>query len=166
MLKKIPELAFSVSACTRQPREGEIHGKDYYFISEEEFIKAIENDEFVEWEMVYSGKYYGTLRSEIERIWKEGNHVVFDVDVEGGLSLKEKFGEKALGIFVMPPSLEVLESRLRARGSESEESLKIRVDKAEEELEYAEAFDTVIQNNELSIALQEAESAIRRFLQA
>lgn len=166
MLKKIPGLAFSVSACTRQPREGEVHGKDYYFISEEEFIKAIENDEFVEWEMVYSKKYYGTLRSEIERIWKEGKHVVFDVDVEGGLSLKEKFGERALSIFVMPPSLEVLESRLRARDTESEESLKMRIDKAEEELGYAGAFDMVIQNNDLSEALQEAESAIRRFLQA
>lgn len=164
MLHTIPELAFSVSACTRKAREGEVHGRDYYFLSVEEFIKAIENDEFVEWEMVYEGKYYGTLQKEVNRIWSLGKQVIFDVDVEGGLNLKEKFGEQALAIFVMPPSVKVLEERLRARGSESEEAIRTRVEKAESELEYAADFDLIICNDELEKAVKEAETAIREFL--
>lgn len=164
MLSNIPELAFSVSACTRQAREGEVHGRDYYFLSVDEFVKAIENDEFVEWEMVYEGKYYGTLRQEVTRIWNLGKQVIFDVDVEGGLNLKEKFGDQALAIFVMPPSVKVLEERLRARGSESEEAIRTRVEKAESEIEYAADFDLVIYNDELEKAVKEAENAIREFL--
>lgn len=164
MLNTIPELAFSVSACTRKAREGEVHGRDYYFLSVDEFVKAIENDEFVEWEMVYEGKYYGTLRQEVTRIWNLGKQVIFDVDVEGGLNLKEKFGDQALAIFVMPPSVKVLEERLRARGSESEEAIRTRVEKAESELEYAADFDLIICNDELEKAVKEAETAIREFL--
>lgn len=164
MLNTIPELAFSVSACTRKAREGEVHGRDYYFLSVDEFVKAIENDEFVEWEMVYEGKYYGTLRQEVTRIWNLGKQVIFDVDVEGGLNLKEKFGAQALAIFVMPPSVKVLEERLRARGSESEEAIRTRVEKAESELEYAADFDLIICNDELETAVKEAETAIREFL--
>jgi len=164
MLNTIPELAFSVSACTRKAREAEVHGRDYYFLSVDEFVKAIENDEFVEWEMVYEGKYYGTLRQEVTRIWNLGKQVIFDVDVEGGLNLKEKFGDQALAIFVMPPSVKVLEERLRARGSESEEAIRTRVEKAESELEYAADFDLIICNDQLEKAVNEAETAIREFL--
>lgn len=164
MLSRIPELAFSVSACTREQRDGEIHGKDYYFLSVEEFIKKIENDEFVEWEMVYEGRYYGTLRSEIERIWAEGKHVIFDVDVEGGLNLKERFGPLALAVFVMVPSVEVLESRLRGRGSETDETLMMRLAKAVEELNYALDFDVIIRNEDLETAVNDSEKVVRSFL--
>lgn len=164
MLARFPELAFSVSACTREQREGEVHGKDYYFLTPDNFIKRIENDEFVEWEMVYEGKYYGTLRSEIERIWAEGKHVIFDVDVVGGLNLKERFGAQALGIFVMVPSVEVLEERLRGRGSETDETLLTRLGKAINELNYALDFDIIIRNEDLETAVKDAETAIRTFL--
>lgn len=165
MLNEISGLAFSVSACTRSPREGEVHGRDYYFLQVDEFIRSIENDEFIEWEMVYEGKYYGTLRREAERIWNEGRHVVFDVDVEGGMNLKEKFGLRALSIFVMPPSLEILEQRLRARGSETEATLAVRVEKARTEMEYATRFDTIILNDDLERAVAECKNVILQFLQ-
>ncbi len=165
MLSEIPELAFSVSACTRGPREGELHGRDYYFLTVDQFIRAIENDEFVEWEMVYEGKYYGTLRSEVDRIWNMQKHVVFDVDVEGGVNLKAKFGDKALAVFVMPPSLEVLEQRLRARGSETEEMLAERVEKARAEMDYAPQFDRIILNDDLERAVSECKEAILSFIQ-
>lgn len=165
MLARFPQLAFSVSACTREQRAGEVHGRDYYFLSVEDFIRRIENDEFAEWEMVYEGKYYGTLRSEIERIWAEGKHVIFDVDVEGGLNLKERFGALALGVFVMVPSVEVLEERLRGRGSESDEMLMARLGKAVQELNYALDFDVIIRNEDLETAVKDAERAIVEFLQ-
>lgn len=164
MLERFPELAFSVSACTREQREGEVHGRDYYFLTVADFIHRIENDEFVEWEMVYEGKYYGTLRSEIERIWAQGKHVIFDVDVEGGLNLKERFGPTALGVFVMVPSVEVLEERLRGRGSETDETLMTRLGKAVKELNYALDFDIIIRNEDLETAVKDAETAIRHFL--
>jgi guanylate kinase len=164
MLQEIPGLSFSVSACTRPPREGEVHGRDYYFLSVREFMQSIENDEFIEWEMVYEGKYYGTLRREAERIWNEGKHVVFDVDVEGGLNLKEKFGQRALSIFVMPPSLEILAQRLRARGTETEVNLAMRVEKARTEMEYASRFDTIILNDDLERAVAACRQAILHFL--
>lgn len=164
MLERFPELAFSVSACTREQREGEVHGRDYYFLTVDDFIKRIENDEFVEWEMVYEGKYYGTLRSEIERIWAQGKHVIFDVDVEGGLNLKERFGPAALGVFVMVPSVEVLEARLRGRGSETDETLMTRLRKAVKELNYALDFDIIIRNEDLDTAVKDAETAISHFL--
>lgn len=164
LLARMPELAFSVSACTREQRQGEVHGRDYYFLSVEDFIKKIENDEFVEWEMVYEGRYYGTLRSEIERIWAQGKHVIFDVDVEGGLNLKERFGALALSVFVMVPSVEVLESRLRGRGSETDETLMMRLTKAVEELNYALDFDLIIRNEDLETAVNEAEKMVKQFL--
>lgn len=164
MLQEIPGLAFSVSACTRPPRVGEVHGRDYYFLSVDEFIRSMENDEFLEWEMVYEGKYYGTLRREAERIWNEGKHVVFDVDVEGGLNLKGKFGDHALALFVMPPSLEVLARRLRDRGSETDETLAVRVEKARTEMKYAAEFDQVIVNDDLERAVAECKQVIMHFI--
>lgn len=164
MLARFPDLAFSVSACTREKREGEIHGKDYYFLTEEDFINRIENDEFAEWEMVYEGRYYGTLRSEIERIWAEGKHVIFDVDVEGGLNLKERFGDLALAVFVMVPSVEILEERLRGRGSETNETLMVRLAKAVDELNYALDFDVIIRNEDLETAVKDSETVVNSFL--
>lgn len=164
MLGHFQELAFSISASTRECREDEVDGRDYYFLTVADFIKKIENDEFVEWEMVYEGRYYGTLRSEIQRIWSEGKHVIFDVDVEGGLALKERFGDLALGIFVMPPSVEVLEERLRGRGSETDDTIMMRLGKAVKELSYALEFDVIIRNDDLETAVNEAQEAISEFL--
>jgi len=164
LLSRIPELEFSISATTRKSRGTEINDKDYYFITKEEFLHKVAKHEFVEFEEVYSGTFYGTLRSEIERIWKEGKHVVFDIDVEGGLRLKKKFEDDALAIFVQPPSLEVLIQRLGARGTDSAEKLKERIDKAGKELRYAERFDVILPNNDLQTACQDAEKIVREFL--
>ena len=158
-------LEFSVSACSREPRKNEVHGKDYYFLSVEEFRENIEAGNFVEWEEVYTNMYYGTLKSELERIWSSGKHVVFDVDVVGGSNLKKIFGSDALGIFIQPPSLEVLEQRLRDRSTDSEEKIRTRLSKASEELGYAVEFDVIIINDQLDTALSEAEESIRNFLQ-
>ena len=157
------KLAFSVSATSREKRPNEEHGKDYYFLSADEFRKRISADEFLEWEEVYTDQFYGTLRSEINRIHSEGQTVVFDVDVVGGLNLKKEFGESALAIFVQPPSIEELERRLRNRSTESEESLAKRVAKSSEELEYANQFDVVIINDELEIAKAEAYNLVSDF---
>jgi guanylate kinase len=157
-------LAFSVSACTRKQRANEVHGKDYYFLSHEDFKQKIAENEFLEYEEVYGGNFYGTLKSEVDRIWAEGKAVLFDVDVEGGLNIKEYFGENALAIFVKPPSVEVLEDRLRFRSTETEETLKMRVDKAVHELVYESKFEHVLLNNELNAALREAENLINQFL--
>ncbi len=157
-------LAFSVSACTRKQRANEVHGRDYYFLSKEEFHQKIENNEFLEFEEVYGGNFYGTLKSEIERIWAAGKSVIFDVDVVGGIQIRKYFGDKALAVFVKPPSVEVLESRLRYRSTETEETLKMRVDKAIHELEYEKEFEVVLENIELSIALKEAEELVNNFL--
>lgn len=156
LLARDPSLAFSVSCTTRAPRPGELNGVDYYFITPEEFQKKIEEGAFAEWEMVYKDLYYGTLRSEVERLRTEGRHVVFDVDVEGGLNLKKLYGGEALAFFVKPPSLEVLEQRLRARNTESEEMVKIRFEKARKELEYENLFDRVILNDNLEEAVENA----------
>lgn len=160
----IGSLGFSVSATTRAPRSGEVNGKDYWFMSEEEFRTGIEGQEFVEWEEVYSGYLYGTLKSEIERIWAEGRSVIFDVDVKGGLNLKRIYGGKALSIFIMPPSVDELEKRLRFRGKDSEEKIRMRVDKATEEIGFATRFDEVIINDDLETAKEEAINAVTRFL--
>lgn len=166
LLRQFPsKLSFSISASTREARGNEIDGKDYYFISKEEFLHRVANHEFVEFEEVYSGTFYGTLNSEIERIWAAGKHVVFDLDVIGGLRLKRKFGDQALGIFVEPPSLDILEKRLRGRGTDSEEKVKERVEKATKELAYAPSFDVILQNDSLEKACQEAEKLIEDFLQ-
>ena len=164
LLGKIPELEFSVSACSRPIRKGEKEGVDYYFLSVGEFKNKIANDEFVEWEEVYTDNFYGTLKAEIERIWKKGRHVIFDVDVVGGLHLKEKFGEKALAIFVMPPSIHSLEERLKMRETETVESIARRMGKAEKELKTANQFDKILFNTNLEKAFLEARKMVNIFL--
>ena len=157
-------LEFSISACNREKRENERDGVDYHFLSTEDFKKRIDNGEFIEWEEVYKGNYYGTLKTEIERIWNNGKNVIFDVDVEGGLSLTKYFGEKAMAIFIQPPSMEVLEERLRGRGTEDEEKIQKRLAKAEKELSYAKWFDTIIINRDLEISQHEAVRIVKSFL--
>ncbi len=158
------KLEFSISASTREPRGSEENGKDYYFISKEEFLHKVAKQEFIEFEEVYSGTYYGTLRSELDRIWSLGKSVIFDIDVVGGLRLKSKFPEEALAIFVNPPSLEVLQERLSGRGTDSEEKLKERFAKAELELSYADKFDVILNNFDLDLACQDAEKIVLDFL--
>ncbi len=151
-------LGFSISASTRDKRgRKEEHGKDYYFLTPEEFKTKIDQQEFIEWEEVYPGNYYGTLKSEIQRIWDEGKDVIFDVDVKGGLNLKKYFGDKALAIFVRVPSMEVLEKRLRGRGTESKDSLSQRLFKANFEMSFQDQFDVVLVNEDLDKSLAEAQ---------
>ena len=157
---------FSISATSRQPREGEADGRDYYFLSEDEFRRRVERDEFLEWEEVYQGTCYGTLKSEIDRIWAAGKVIVFDVDVNGGKNIKRYFGDSALSVFVMPPSVEVLEQRLRNRGTESEESIAKRLARSAEELKQAPLFDVTIVNDDLQRAVDETRCVIERFLKA
>ncbi len=164
LLKKMPQLQFSVSATTRAARGEEQHGVDYYFLSQADFLHKIANHEFVEFEEVYEGTYYGTLRAEIERIWQQGKHVIFDVDVVGGLHLKKKFGAQALAVFVQPPSVAVLAERLSGRGTDSAESLQKRIAKAEKELSYADKFDVVLLNDELEKSCAEAEALVAQFI--
>ncbi|MBK8339310.1 MAG: guanylate kinase [Flavobacteriales bacterium] len=164
LLRQLPELAFSVSATSRPMRPNERQGVDYHFLSPEEFAKRIREEAFVEWEEVYPGRFYGTLRSEVERIWAAGKHAIFDLDVVGGLHLKERFGPQALAIFIEPPSLEVLAERLRQRGTETAETLKVRVDKAGLEMETADRFDAVVVNHALDQACAEALDLVRNFL--
>lgn len=164
LLERHPELEFSVSATSRAPRGTEQHGEAYYFLTTEEFKQKIAENAFVEYEEVYSGCYYGTLKSEIERISAKGHHVVFDVDVVGGCNLKRIFGEEALSIFIAPPSVEVLRQRLKGRGTDSDEMIEKRVDKAEYEMTFAPKFDKIIVNDRLEDALQEAETAILQFI--
>jgi len=158
------KIAFSISASTRKPRGEEKDGKDYYFISKEDFLHKVAKHEFIEFEEVYAGTFYGTLRSEVERIWEQGKHVIFDIDVVGGLRLKSKFPDEALAIFVKPPSLEVLKERLTGRGTDSEDKLKERFAKAELELSYADKFDVILQNNDLETACAEAEKLVLDFI--
>ncbi|MDI3528130.1 MAG: guanylate kinase [Tenuifilum sp.] len=164
LLEKFPQLEFSISACSRKPRDGEIHGKDYYFLTVEEFKEKIEKGEFVEWEEVYPGSYYGTLWSELKRIWDKGHHVMFDVDVKGGLNLKKKFPKNSLAVFVKPPSIDELRKRLLKRGTETEETINVRIGKAQEELSFAPQFDYILTNNQVESAFVEAESVVRKFL--
>ena len=166
LLKDIPELSFSVSASSRERRENELHGKDYYFLGVEGFQKKIKEDAFLEWEQVYENQYYGTLKSEIERIWSEGKTVIFDVDVVGGLNIKKQYPEKCLSIFIMPPSVEVLAERLIGRGSESDESVKKRLDKAEEEISKNGQFDSIILNDDFEFACEQTKGIITNFINA
>jgi len=159
-------LSFSVSACTRAPRPGEVDGRDYYFMTVNQFRDKIDEGEFIEWEEVYKNQYYGTLRSEVSRIWATGRHVLFDVDVMGGIHLKEKFGEQAVSIFVKPPSIEVLRSRLEARGTEPADKIRNRVNKASLELKFIHKFDKILLNDVLETALREAEHMVATFLNA
>lgn len=164
LLKKLPYLDFSISATSRLPRGTEVHGKDYYFISPEDFKKKIENKEFAEHEEVYGGDFYGTLQSEIERIWASGKHVIFDVDVKGGLNLKKHFGENALAIFVKVPDLKTLEERLRKRATDSDEKIRRRLEKAQYEIGYAKDFDIQLENFEEDKALLQAEKLVDDFV--
>lgn len=165
LLQTVPRLSFSVSACSRPRRKGEVNGRDYWFLTANEFKQKIEAGEFVEWEEVYPGHYYGTLKKEIEKIWKAGKHVVFDVDVKGGINLKKQFGSRALAIFVKPPSPEILEHRLRTRSTETEEKIRERTKKAALEMEYASQFDAILVNNRLEETLERAEELVTNFIE-
>lgn len=157
-------LEFSISAASRAPRGEEQHGKDYYFLSLEDFKKKIKNDEFLEWEEVYRDNFYGTLKSEVERIWAKGKNVIFDIDVVGGLDIKHIYPEKTLAVFVKPPSIEELKIRLKKRKTESDEKISMRVAKASIELATAPQFDFIIENNNLEIALQDSYNLVAEFL--
>ena len=165
LLKKMAEqLAFSVSCATRLPRNYEIDKVDYYFITAEDFKHKIEKQEFVEWEMVYEGKYYGTLKSEMQRIWDQHKTPLLDVDVKGGLNIQLQYPDNSLSLFIEPPSIKELERRLKARGTETPESLHARLNKAEFELSFKDKFDMVILNDQLERACAEAEMIVREFL--
>jgi guanylate kinase len=167
LLKSLPgKLAFSISCATRQPRNQEKDGSDYYFISVAEFKERIETNEFVEWEMVYEGKYYGTLKSELQRIWNNNQSPLLDVDVKGGINIQQQYPTQSLSLFIEPPSIDELERRLRARGTETAESLKARVDKASYELEFKSQFDRIVINDDLNRACEEAEAIVTAFLKA
>ena len=158
-------LQFSVSACNRPPRAREQDGREYYFLSTEDFLRRVAAGDFLEWEEVYPGRYYGTLRSEVERILAAGRHVIFDVDVLGGMSIKREYGERALAVYIMPPSLAVLEERLRKRSTETEEELAVRLARAGEELRQASAFDLQVVNEHLQTAIREVGTAVALFLE-
>ncbi|MBQ1213682.1 MAG: guanylate kinase [Tidjanibacter sp.] len=164
IMQTIPGLEFSISATSRAPRGTEQHGHDYYFLSAEEFDKAISEEQFVEWEEVYAGTKYGTLKSEMERIWAEGHTILFDVDVKGGVRLKKIFGEQALSVFVMPPSIEELRNRLVGRATDSPEKIEQRIAKAAEEIGYAPQFDKTVVNDDLEKAVAEVEQIVKEFI--
>jgi guanylate kinase len=157
-------LEFSISCATREPRGQEVDGKDYYFISWEEFKKHIKAEEFVEWEEVYTNNYYGTLKSEVERIWAKGKNVIFDIDVSGGLRIKSKFPQETLAVFVKPPSVDELKRRLKQRSTESDEKINMRIAKAHVELATAPQFDKIIKNYDLDVAKQEAYDLVKDFI--
>jgi len=164
LLKNMLELSFSVSACSREKRDNETHGKDYYFLGVEGFQNKIKENAFLEWEEVYENQYYGTLKSEIERIWSEGKTVIFDVDVIGGLNIKKQYPKECLSLFIMPPSVDVLRQRLSGRGSESEAKLEMRLAKAEQEISKNQEFDKVILNDDFGIACEETMQVITNFI--
>ncbi|CAM3944873.1 guanylate kinase [Flavobacterium weaverense] len=157
-------LEFSISAASRDARGEEVNGKDYYFISTEEFKKHIKNDDFLEWEEVYRDNFYGTLKSEVERIWALGKNVIFDIDVAGGLRIKSKFPNETLAVFVKPPSIDELKIRLKKRSTESEDKINMRIAKASVELVTAPQFDVVIKNYDLQVALEEAHQLVKDFI--
>ena len=165
ILKTFPQhIDFSISATSRPKRGIEVNGKDYHYLSVEDFKAKVENNEFLEWEEVYAGTHYGTLREEVDRIWATGKAVIFDIDVEGGLNLKSQFKENALGVFVMPPSIKILEERLHSRSTDNKESIARRIAKAEKELKTAELFDVFILNENLEEACAKAEELVSDFL--
>ena len=165
LLQNLP-LGFSISATSRPPRGEEKDGEDYYFLSEEEFRQKIEEDAFIEYEEVYKGAFYGTLRSEVERLWANGKNVLFDIDVIGGLNVKEHYPEETLAVFVQPPSLEELEKRLRQRNTETEEKIQQRLDKSATELIYSQDFDVILVNDNLAKAKQEVVRLVKEFLRS
>lgn len=161
IFEKFPNLfGFSVSATNRPARDGEIYGRDYYFLSDNQMKEKIANGDFLEWEQVYEGRYYGTLKSELDRIWSEGKVVVFDVDVKGGINIKNMLKDEAFAIFIMPPSVEELKKRLEGRNTETAESLQQRLARAEMEISKSDNFDTVILNDDLTLAVNEVEKCI------
>jgi guanylate kinase len=162
--QELLNLDFSISATSRDKRGTEINGKDYYFISLKDFQKHVADDNFIEWEEVYTNNFYGTLKNEVERIWQMGKHVIFDIDVVGGLRIKNKFPDKTLAVFVQPPSIEEMERRLRNRKTDSEEKIKERVAKAEKELQFAADFDVILVNNDLDIAKKDAYKLVENFI--
>jgi len=164
LLQRIPQLSFSISATSRQKRDNETEGKDYYFLSEYDFRKKIDNSDFVEWEEVYDGSYYGTLKTEVDRIWRNNQVVVFDVDVKGGLNLKKYFGQDSLAFFIRVKNFEILKERLKNRKTETKESLNRRLDKAEFEMTFQHKFDRIIVNDELNEAIRETERLVKEFL--
>lgn len=164
LLKRYPQFEFSISATSRSPRGAEKDGVDYYFLTDEEFLRRIEADAFVEWEAVYAGTHYGTLRSEVDRIWSKGNVIIFDVDVVGGVNLKRIFGDKACSVFIMPPSIEELERRLIGRGTDAAEVIAKRVAKAGQEIERAPEFDHVVVNDDLQRAIADTCAIIDNFI--
>lgn len=165
LLNKYPDkLAFSVSAATREPRGAEKDGVDYYFMSEEEFTDKIQHEAFVEWEMVYKGKYYGTLKSEVHRIWSQGKAPVLDIDVKGAIHVQQQYPDTTLSIFIEPPTVDELKRRLMSRGTETEESLNTRISKAAYEISFKNSFDRIIVNADLDAACKEAEEVILAFL--
>ncbi|MBN2167061.1 MAG: guanylate kinase [Marinilabiliaceae bacterium] len=164
LLSKNLNLEFSISATSRNPRGAEINGVDYYFLTPADFEKKIANDEFLEYEEVYKGVYYGTLKSEVDRITSIGNNIVFDVDVVGGVNIKKMYGDAALAMFIQPPSIEELRKRLVGRGTDSEDKIEMRLNKASEELSYASKFDVIIVNDNLEKAKKDAEQALHDFL--
>jgi guanylate kinase len=166
LLKTFPQLAFSVSAATRQPRTYEKDGMDYYFITAEEFKEKIKHKEFAEWEMVYEGKYYGTLKSELKRIWNNGQVPLLDIDVKGAIHVQQQYPQSLLTLFIEPPSIEELERRLESRGTESQESLQARLNKAAYELSFKHNFDHSIVNDNLEKACEQADGIVRAFLAA
>jgi guanylate kinase len=157
-------LDFSISATSREPRSDEVHGKNYYFISLKEFKQHIKNGDFLEWEEVYRDNFYGTLNEEVQRIWKKGKNVIFDIDVVGGLRIKKKYPERTLAVFVKPPSVDELKIRLKKRKTESEEKIDMRIAKASIEMATAPQFDIVIENNDLKTALNEAHDLVKDFI--
>jgi guanylate kinase len=165
LLKKFPELAFSVSAATRQPRDNEKNGVDYYFLSTDDFNQKIKDNQFVEWEMVYEGKYYGTLKSEFTRIWNKGQVPILDIDVKGAIHVQQQYLENSFSMFIEPPSVDELKRRLETRGTESAETLKARVNKAAYEISFKHHFHKTIVNNNLEHACEEARIAVAAFLQ-
>lgn len=164
LLKRFPQLEFSISATSRAPRGSEVNGKEYYFLTNEEFKNKVAAGEFVEWEEVYAGTCYGTLRSELKHIWDKGHVIVFDVDVKGGVNLKKIFGDDALSIFIMPPSVEELRRRLEKRGTDTPETIAKRVAKAEEEITYAPLFDKIVVNDSLETAIADATRITESFI--
>ncbi len=164
LLKRIPQLQFSISATSRERRGGETDKQDYYFLSKKEMIDRIEKGDFVEWEEVYSGSLYGTLKSEVERIWAHGKVIIFDVDVKGAIQLKKYFKEEGLSIFIKVQNISELEQRLKARGTENIESLKKRIEKVESEMVYQSYFDVVVTNDVLETAKQETEEIVKNFI--
>jgi guanylate kinase len=164
LLRRFPQLTFSVSASTRQARENEINGVDYYFMSLDAFKQKIQHNEFIEWEMVYEGKYYGTLRSEMERIWNSNKVPVLDIDVKGAIHVQQQYPEKTLSVFIEPPSIDELKRRLQGRGTETKESLEARINKASYEISFKHSFSHTIVNHDLEKAREEAVAIVQAFL--